>query len=143
MKWDPAEVFVNAIAITPIRLLVAWLAGSVGAFLPAVIGRGADAFEFLGWQIAFFPFYLVIMAFMSGWWGVIAVPLILVVAYKLCRFMISDNTGSELMVILTLAFLIAIRSGLDERLVMTAVVGISLLISTVVFVQRDRELYPE
>ena len=143
MKYDPVEVFVNAIAITPIRFLFAWLAGSFGSFLPGVLSDGKDAFEILAWQIFLFPFYLVVVAFMSGWWGVVAVPLILVVSYKLCRFMINDNTGSDLMVIFLLTYLIAMRVGLHSSMILTSICGVVLLVATYFLVKRDRELYPE
>jgi hypothetical protein len=143
MKFDPVDICANAIAITPIRFLFAWLAGSMGSFLPVVFSDGKDAFEILAWQTFMFPFYLVVVAFMSGWWGVIAVPLILVVAYKLCRFMINDNTGSDLMVIFLLTYLIAIRGGLHSSMFLTSICGVVIFVATYYLVRRDRELYPE
>ncbi|NWK57730.1 hypothetical protein HW115_19080 [Verrucomicrobiaceae bacterium N1E253] len=143
MKIDPVEVFSNALAIAPIRFLFAWLSASLGGFVPMLLADGSDAFEGLGWYIPMFPFHLVVTAFMSSWWGVIAVPLILVIAYRLCRFMTSDNTGSELMVIFTLAFMISVKPGVDARMVPTIVCSTATLVATYFLVKRDRELYPE
>lgn len=143
IKYDPAEVFVSALSITPVRFLCAWLAGSLGMFLPLLLSEGRGALELLMWQILMFPFQLVIVAFMSGWWGVVAVPLILVVAYKLCRFMINDNTGSDLMVVFLMTYLIAVKQGLESSLILTLVCSVVIIAATYYLVKRDRELYPE
>ncbi|MCP5537266.1 MAG: hypothetical protein H7A51_13680 [Akkermansiaceae bacterium] len=143
MKWDPSEVFVNSIALTPVRVLAVWVAGSIGAFIPVFIGGGFEALELLAWQVLFFPFYLVIVAFFSGWWGLVAVPLIMVFAYKLIRFMTNDNTGSDLMVILSLSFFITIRVGYHSSAVITSILAVIILGVTYWLTRRDREIYPE
>ena len=143
MKWDPPEVFINAIALTPVRLIAAWVAGSIGAFIPIFIGGGFEALDLLAWQLLFFPFYLAVVAFFSGWWALIAVPLIMIFSYKLFRFMTNDNTGSDLMVMLSLAFLITIRVGYHSSAVITSFLAAVILGATYWMTKLNREIYPE
>jgi hypothetical protein len=141
MRIDPIEVFSSALAITPLRILIAWLAGSVGAFLPAILGSGLDATAFLGWQIGFFPFYLLVVVLNSGWWAVVAMPMIIVLAFKMLMFLRNDNEGSDLIIIFSLSYFISIRM-IDANWLYGVLVGILLVLASYLCVRRERERDP-
>ena len=142
MKIDPVEVCSNALAVTPLRLLAVWLAGAFGSFLPLLIVGGVDSFGSLGLQILLFPAYLFFVAFASGWWALIAVPLILVLSYKMLLFVVNDNTGSDLMVIFTMSYWIGIRVACYTHWIWGAGIGVVLLGLSVRSARLDRANNP-
>jgi hypothetical protein len=109
MRIDPQEIFGHALAVTPLRFGLAWLSGTIGAAAPIGLFGGDLAIDDFGWGLLFLPFYLLIMAITSGWWSFIAGPLLIVLAWRIILFMRNDNSGSDLVGIFTLSYLIGIR----------------------------------
>lgn len=110
MRIDPSAVYLHTLASTPLRIGLAWMIGTLGAYAPIIIRHGFETFEVIQWQFLFFPFYLFICAMMSGWWGLVAVPLLLVLAWRLLVFVRDDGSKFELLWIFLLSFLISIRT---------------------------------
>ena len=119
MPVDPADVFGQALALAPVRLALAWVVAGVGGYLP----RLADIFHLfivdgglpdgLGWTVLASPLYLFSVAAASGWWCLVALPLLLGLAYQVVTLPTRDDLPSGLMLILTLAHWIAIRQAPD------------------------------
>ena len=93
----------------PARLGLAWLAASLGAVAPIVVNDPAHALDYLPWQGAFMPFYLALMAAASGWWSIIAFPLLFVQAWHVIRFMCRERPLLDLLRIAVVAYPISIR----------------------------------
>ena len=108
MRIDPTEVFTHTIASIPLRVCLAWMAGTLGAFTPIFIGHGFGTFGIIGWQLLFFPFYLFLVSLLSGWWAYIAFPLLIVLIWRLFVFLREEST-SELFWMFIMPFLIGIR----------------------------------
>jgi len=138
MRIDPVEVCSNALTITPLRLMAVWLAGALGSFLPLLISGGVDGVGALGLHLPLFPVYLFVIAFASGWWALIAVPLILILSYKMLRFVVNDNAGSDLIFIFTISYWIGIRPALHSHWIIGAVIGLVLLGFSVRMARLDR-----
>lgn len=66
MRIDPLDIVGHTIVSMPLRLILAWVVGMAGAFTPVFIGSGFEAFEVIGWQFLFFPFYLFLVPFSAG-----------------------------------------------------------------------------
>lgn len=126
MRLDPLDIVAHTALSLPIRVLIVWVVGTLGAFCPLLFGYGFDAFAGLGWQMMFFPLYLFILAVASGWWAFVAVPLLLPLAWKGIRFIREDNTPHELHWIFILAYGIGIRAS-HERWMVAALVGVLAL----------------
>jgi hypothetical protein len=115
MPVEPVDVFGHALTLAPVRLALAWVVAGVGGSLP----RLADIFhlpivdggfpEGLGWTVLAAPLYLFTAAAASGWWCLAALPLLLGLAYQVVKLPVRDDLPSGLMIILTLAYWIAIR----------------------------------
>lgn len=110
MRIDPAEVFASAVASLPLRLLLAWGVGTLGAFTPLLLAHGLESFAAIGWQALFFPIYLFFTAMVSGWWGFVAVPLVVVFGWKVLVFLRGEGSGTDLCWIFLLPLLITIRA---------------------------------
>ena len=120
-----------------------WIAVIFGAFLPLLCSYGLDAFEDIGWFIVFMPLQTFFTATLSGWWTFIAIPLLLVLIFKSYKFMLSDNTDSELMVILLLAYLATADFSAAEARGLKIVLAVGLLAISIKVVKRDKFLYPD
>ena len=116
MPIDPADVFGQALALAPVRLALAWVVAGVGGYLPRLLDvrylghESIGASEDLGWAVLMSPLYLFGVAAISGWWCVVALPLILVLAYRVVTLPMRDDLPSGLMIILTLSYWVAIGS---------------------------------
>lgn len=136
MRWDPTEVFSDALTSTPVRLLATWIAGFLGCFLSFVINDGFDALGAIPFLLLTYPLLMMTCAFASLW-GLIAIPLILVFAYKALRFPGNDNTGSDLMILFTIAYFITIQVGFQEGPILTSIIGIILLANTISIIKEN------
>lgn len=143
MKIDPVQVFANSIGSIPFRILFAWLAISLGSILSLVCDYGMEAFENTGFIILAMPIHLIFVACIGDWWVYISVPLLFVVAWKGVRFIVNDNTGSDLVVLILLAYLVTSDFSDLEGIVLRSVFGVILLFITFLAVRRNRDLYPE
>ncbi len=137
MRIDPIEVLGSVLAITPVRLLAAWLAAGLGGFTPVVVSKGFTAFEDFGWWMVFFPFNLFFTALNSGWWALAAVPLILVMSFRMIRFLFNENAGSDLLVIFALGYFVAI-SAADPAWVKGFIVAMATAASAFLAAKLDR-----
>jgi hypothetical protein len=113
MRIDPTDVFAHTVVSIPLRFCLAWAVGTLGSFLPIVVGHGFDEFLAIGWVLLFFPFYLFLVAFFSGWWAFVALPLLLAWAWRVVVFLKGDGLTKELFWIFMLPYLIAIRASQD------------------------------
>lgn len=115
MPVDPVDVFGHGLTLAPVRLALAWVVAGVGGYLPRTVDLGywcivaEGSPEGLGWTLLASPFYLFSVAAVSGWWCLAALPLLLGLAYQVVTLPARDDLPSGLMVILTLAYWIAIR----------------------------------
>lgn len=106
--------------------------------MPIVIGRGFDALAGIGWVLLFFPFYLFLMALFSGCWAFVAIPLLLMWAWRALVFLREEGLIKELFWIFMLPFLIAIRASQDAwpraaliaAIVIVSMAGINCLASS-------------
>lgn len=89
------------------------------------------------------PLQTFFTATLSGWWTFIAIPLLLVLIFKSYKFMLSDNTDSELMVILLLAYLATADFSAAEARGLKIVLAVGLLAISIKVVKRDKFLYPD
>jgi hypothetical protein len=122
MPVDPVDVFGHALALAPVRLALACVVAGVGGYLPLTVdvyrlfvGRGGFP-EGLGWAVLASPVYLFLVAATSGWWSLVALPLLLGLAYQVVTLPARDDLPSGLMIILTLAYWTAIRQADDLSL---------------------------
>lgn len=143
MKIDPLDVISSSITMMPVRIIAAYLTVAFGATLPLVCVGGFGVLEDVGWSVLFLPLYLTIVAAMSGWWAFVALPLIFILAYKGFKFMVNDNTGSDLSVLALLSYLIAVDMSVSTAATSRLLVGVLLVVGTIYCVRRDRYLYPE
>jgi hypothetical protein len=127
MRIDPSSIFLHTIASVPLRVLLGWLAGTLGAFTPVFLQAGIEAWGIIHWQFLFFPFYLFLIAFFSGWWGLVAVPLLIAFGWKLLSFMREDSDLLDLAWLFLLSFLITIRCSGDHW-PLAAVVAAAMLV---------------
>ena len=67
----------------------------------------------------------------------------MVFSYISVRFIINDNSGSDLAVILYLSFLITMKVGYTHGSLITSLIAVSLLFFTYFVVRRNLEHYPE
>lgn len=114
MRLDPLDTISHTIVSIPARLLLAWATGTAGAFAPLFIRHGFDAFEVMRWQFLFFPFYLFVLPFFSGWWGGFGVPLLVVFAWRMAVFLREESDVTDLAWLFVLPCLIGIRASGDS-----------------------------
>lgn len=133
MRFDPTAVFFHTIFSLPLRALLAWIAGSLGAFTPSFIGFGFWAFEGAGWLFMLFPIHLVLMVLFSGWWGFVAFLLLIAFGVRVFMF-IRDGMTTDLFWLFMLPFLIGIRGSMEAWPIAALLAGICILI--VVILQR-------
>ena len=110
MRVDPSAVFLHTLASTPLRIGLAWIIGTLGSIAPIFIRHGFESFGLIQWQFLFLPFYLFLIAMMSG---CVAVPLVIVFAWRLLVFLRDEGSRMELFWIFILPFLIGIRTSED------------------------------
>ena len=127
MHVDPTEVYFQTIRSVPLRIALAWVVGALGAFTPVFIAAGFETVDMLGWQVLFFPFYLFLVASISGWWGFVAFPLLIVFAWRGLEFLRGDGYALELFWIFILPFLIGIRMSGQHWPLAALIAGIALL----------------
>jgi hypothetical protein len=127
MRIDPTSVFFHSIASVPLRACLAWLVGTLGAFTPLFIQHGFDAIEFIGYQFMFFPIYLFLIALFSGWWGFVALPLLLFLMWRLVEFLRNEGFAMELFWIYLLSYLIGIRASGDDWPIAAVLAGIGMI----------------
>lgn len=113
MCIDPSAVFLHTFTSLPLRFVLAWAVGTLGAFTPIFIRHGFEAVEIIQWQFLFFPLYLFFSAMMSGWWGFVAIPLLVGLCWRLLVFLRYEGSRMELLWIFILPFLIGIRTSGD------------------------------
>jgi len=114
MRLDPLDNFSHTIVSLPVRLILIWATGTAGAFAPIFIQAGIDAFDVIGWQFLFFPFYLFILPFVSGWWGIFGFPLLIAFTWKSIAFLREESDAVALFWIFFLPYLIGIRMAGDR-----------------------------
>ena len=77
---------------------LAFIVGTLGTFIPILVGGGFEVVHNVGWLLLFFPLYLFMIAFISGWWGFVAVPLLIVRcegAARACGVERAEGSGFE------------------------------------------------
>ncbi len=114
MRIDPLDVFGHTIASMPLRLALAWLVGTLGAFAPLVLAHGFDIPDAFTLQLLFFPFYIFLLPFFSGWWGVPAFLLLIAFGWRVLVFLRGDSQTVELGWLFFLPYLIGIRASGDH-----------------------------
>ena len=114
MRIDPAAVFAHTVASVPLRMLLVWLAVTFGAVMPVYLQSGFQVFAELGWLALALPFWLIAVAFGSGWWALVATPLVMVLALRIHRFLREDHNLLDLGWIALLAFAITLRMSGDH-----------------------------
>jgi hypothetical protein len=77
------------------------------------------------------------MAVNGGYWMIFALPLLAWLGWRIISFICNENSGSDLIAIYTLAFLITIRAA-DDRLFSAIILGIYLFCQTLYLDRRDR-----
>ena len=113
--FDLPTVWADTIRSVPRRFMTAWVLGALGTAAPAAMRDLGDVIEMglffaLGWPLALFLF-----AMGSGWWGLIAVPLLLVLAWHMFRFVQDDSPdGDAAFKVLAIAYLAGIRASGDH-----------------------------
>ena len=138
MRIDPTSVFIHTIASLPLRLLLAWVVGTLGAFTPLLIRHGVEAFGVAHFQAIFFPFYLLVVAISSGWWSFISIPLLLVFAWHFVTFIREEGYAFNLLWIYLLPFLITIHVSSDSWQWAALLAGVCLAFT----ILRQRALPP-
>ncbi|MDB2673770.1 hypothetical protein N9Y81_02315 [Akkermansiaceae bacterium] len=117
MRLDPLDVFSHTAVSMPGRFLLAWILGTLGAFIPILIGSIFESwfgvFGVIQWQFLLLPLYLLLIALVSGWWSFVAVPLLLVFAWKFIVFLRGDGDSVALGWIFLLPCLIGFRTSGD------------------------------
>ncbi len=128
MRIDPTTVFFHTIASMPLRVCLAWIVGTMGAFAPVLIGEGLglDTFMGIGWLLLFFPFYLFLIAVFGGWWAFVALPLLIVFAWRLLLLLRDEGSAIDLYWWFMLAFLIGITASEDHWSYAALVAGVSM-----------------
>jgi hypothetical protein len=87
---------------------------------------GFEAVAGIPWQMACLPIYLFGVALGSGWWTFIALPLLLVLAWRTMLYLRDESDPPELLWIYLLGYFITLRASGDRWLMATATaVGIS------------------
>ena len=142
MKTYLPIVFLNSLCSVPLKLFFVLAVGSIGSFLPIVLSGGIETLSGLWWMILFFPLYLFFVGIFSGWWAFIAIPLIFVLAYNACQFLLGDYLFSKLMIVFTLAFLITIRVGMESCPVLSIVLALLFVAGSYLLHRRDKRFYP-
>jgi hypothetical protein len=132
MRVDPLDIFSHTIVSLPARLVFAWALGTAGAFVPILIGNGFGAFEVIRWQFLFFPIYLFVLPLLSGWWGVLGLPLLVAFAWRIIVFLREESDVVDLGWIFILPFLIGIRAT-GERWPIAAIVAAAIVFGLVRF----------
>lgn len=112
MRINLPDVFLHTTASVPLRFLLAWVAGTLGAVIPSLMGEGMYALDTFAWRLLFFPFHLMVLAVWGGgWtgqWAFVAIPLLLVLGWRLLKYLLDDGHAPQLAWIFWLAFVIAL-----------------------------------
>lgn len=127
---DLVDTLYGAMASMPLRVLAIIFACSAGLTLPlliqcAYLENSHGMLEGIGWAIAIFPVYIGTVAIISGWWAIVAIPLLLVLAVRSLLFLRNDLPPSELLVIATITYFCTITAASPHWV--TAIVVGSLL----------------
>jgi len=110
MKIDPVETLLGALEFTPIKFIIVCLVCTFGAAFPILIqimwgGPIHENYIHLGgWMFIFFPFYISIVACVTGWWALIAAPLALILVYRIFMYLKDDVTHFELVNLFTISY---------------------------------------
>ena len=110
MKIDSTETLLNVLDSTVVRFIIVCLVCTFGAAFPIIIqiihgGPIHENYIHLGsWMFIFFPFYISIVACVTGWWAMIAGPLALVLVYRIFMYLKDDVTHVELVNLFTISF---------------------------------------
>lgn len=112
--FDQPTVWAHTLASVPRRFLAAWLVGALGTAAPAALRDLGDFIE-MGWVfIPAWPLLVFLFAMGSGWWGLIAVPLLFVLAWHMLRFVQDDHPDGVMAAkIFAIAYLAGIRASGD------------------------------
>ena len=114
MRFDIPSVFLHSFASLPARIFGLWIVGTLGIFIPVFISSGLSAFEIVGFQLLFFPIYLFIASLVSGWWSLIAVPLLIAIVWTSISYLRDEGPPSALIRIFLFSFLIGIGASRDR-----------------------------
>ena len=131
MRLDPPDVAVSAMAITPWRVLAAWLAGSVGAMASL---EAVDLFSFLC-VVGLYPFVVLIVSLSGGWWAFLSLPVLFALGYRSVVYVVQDRAKTDLLVIAILSFFACLPGSLEHDWLMIPV----LLILGAAFVASLKE----
>lgn len=124
MRTEPTAVFFHTVGSVPLRMGIAWIIGTLGILVPSFIGHGPVSLAEIGYQFLFFPLILLALAFFSGWWSFIAVPLLAVLAWRVRSFLRDEGSTIELYWMFVLPLLICIRVSGDAWPVAAALIGV-------------------
>ena len=138
--FDQPTVWANTLASVPRRFLAAWLVGALGTAAPATLRDLGDVFEMWWGFILAWPLFLFLFAMGSGWWGLIAVPLLLVLAWHMFRFVQDDQPDGVMAAkIFAIAYLAGIRASGDHLLLAVLLPGLPLAMAYIGHVRDKRK----
>ena len=109
----------------PGRMALSWIAGALGISAAAVFGHGIHAFVVIFVAAPLFPVYVLTVALTSGWWSIVAIPLLLVVAFIIRSYLHEESCPGALQTVFVACYLISIRLG-DENVLQVAAIGVLL-----------------
>lgn len=135
MRTEPTAVFFHTVGSVPLRMGLAWIIGTLGILGPSFIGHGPVSLAEIGYQFLFFPLILLALAFFSGWWSFLAIPLLAILAWRVRSFLRDEGSTIELYWIFALPFLICLRVSGDAWLV---AIGFIVVVSLFVLRQQKR-----
>lgn len=129
MRIDPSSVFVHSTLALPARILLLWILISLGVLVSVFIGSGFGAFEGFSFIFLGLPFFLLTVAIFSGWWSLIAIPLLIALFWTGIRYLREEGSPSSLLRIFLFSLLITIRFSQDLWLLAALIaIGTTFLI---------------
>lgn len=114
MRYDPITTLYQCLGLMPLRVLLVWFVGSLGAWTPLLLHRGFSAWQELFMWLVLYPFLLALHAISSGWWSLFAIPLFLILSWRIVVFLREEGSTNDVLWLYLLPFLIGLKQSREE-----------------------------
>lgn len=136
MKLDPIEIAAENSSSLFGRVAATWLAAGAGLVLAGMVDGGGDALAFFG-ILLFLPLFLFGLAVGSGWWILLALPSLGLLAWHAWMYIRGHALAKDLLPIGLLSFLICVRPRGSEWLMELVLAGIAVWILIQFYRQKN------
>lgn len=135
MKLDPIEIAAENSSSLFGRVAATWLAAGSGLVLAGMVD-GGDALVFVGF-VLFLPLFLFGFAVGSGWWTLLALPSLGLLAWHAWMYIRGHALAKDLLPIGLLSFLICVRPRGGEWFMELLLAGIAVWLLVRFYRQKD------